>query len=256
MISKNKIKYIQSLALKKKRKEENAFLAEGPKIVTDLLENFVCRTLVATEEWLKRHPHIQLSPKLLEIIPVNHDELSRASLLKTPQEVLAVFSTSSSTFDSKLIEQSLCLALDGIQDPGNLGTILRIADWFGIEHVLCSADTVDVYNPKVVQATMGAIARVQVHYCDLHKVIKDIQSKGIPTYGTFLNGENIYEQSLSSNGLIVMGNEGNGISPVIGNLIGQHLLIPNYPSGRKTGDSLNVAIATAVICAEFRRRAM
>ena len=243
------IKWVHSLAQKKNRDNERCFVAEGTKCVLDTLGAFRLRGLFCTENWLRTH-------NIEDADVVSSSQIERMSMLKTPTEVIAVYEMPDYDVDLSETVRSLNLALDNVQDPGNLGTIIRIADWFGINDIYCSVDTVDVYNPKVVQATMGAIARVQVHYCDLHKVIKDIQSKGIPTYGTFLNGENIYEQSLSSNGLIVMGNEGNGISPVIGNLIGQRLLIPNYPSGRKTGDSLNVAIATAVICAEFRRRAM
>ena len=154
--------------------------------------------------------------------------------------------------DSKVISKSLCLALDNIQDPGNLGTIIRLADWFGIEDIFCSTGTVDVFNPKTVQATMGAIARVKVHYCDLPKLISSL--KGIPVYGTFLDGNVIYSETLSANGLIVMGNEGNGISREVEALINRRLYIPNYPQERETSESLNVAIATAVVCAEFRRR--
>ena len=148
----------------------------------------------------------------------------------------------------------MCLALDDIQDPGNLGTIIRLADWFGIEHIFCSQGTVDVYNSKVIQATMGALARVKVHYCNLPELISSL--KDVPVYGTFLDGENIYDKPLSENGLIIMGNEGNGVSKEVSQLINNKLYIPNYPSGRTTSESLNVAIATAVVCAEFRRRLM
>ncbi|WP_349939365.1 RNA methyltransferase, partial [Bacteroides cellulosilyticus] len=145
------------------------------------------------------------------------------------------------------------LALDDVQDPGNLGTIIRLADWFGIEHIFCSPNTVDVYNPKTVQATMGGIARVKLHYTSLPDLIQSL--KDIPVYGTFLDGENMYTQKLSSNGLIVMGNEGNGIGKEVEQLINRKLYIPNYPAERETSESLNVAIATAVVCAEFRRQA-
>jgi len=146
----------------------------------------------------------------------------------------------------------LCLALDEVQDPGNLGTIIRIADWFGIEHIFCSQGTADVYNPKVVQATMGALARVHVHYVNLSELIDSLPD--IPVYGTFLDGTNIYEQELSQTGIIVMGNEGNGISPEVRKVINRRLYIPNYPANRPTSESLNVAVATAITCAEFRRR--
>jgi TrmH family RNA methyltransferase len=140
-----------------------------------------------------------------------------------------------------------------VQDPGNLGTIIRLADWFGIEHIFCSQGTVDVYNPKVIQATMGAMARVQLHYVDLPALITSLH-KDIPVYGTFLDGNDMYGEPLSGNGLIVMGNEGNGISEEVSRLINRRLYIPNYPQERETSESLNVATATAIICAEFRRR--
>ena len=145
------------------------------------------------------------------------------------------------------------LALDDVQDPGNLGTIIRLADWFGIEHIFCSPNTVDVYNPKTVQATMGGIARVKLHYISLPELIASLED--IPVYGTFLDGENMYTQPLSAYGLIVMGNEGNGIGDEVKRLINRKLYIPNYPAERETSESLNVAIATAVVCAEFRRQA-
>ena len=175
-----------------------------------------------------------------------------SSLLKTPQDVLAVFNQPQSDYSLVDIKHSLCIALDDVQDPGNLGTIIRIADWFGIEHIFCSQGTVDVYKPKTVQATMGALARVKMHYCSLPSLIASLED--VPVYGTFLDGKDMYEETLSANGLIVMGNEGNGISKEIASLVNKRLYIPNYPKGQETSESLNVAVATAVICAEFRRR--
>lgn len=249
MLSKNKIKYIHALEQKKCRKEEHAFLAEGNKLVEELLGHFECRLIVGTSSWTKTHPHIKAD----EIIEVDQEELNRASLQKTPQEVLAVFSISPADFKPEDIRKALCLALDGVQDPGNLGTIIRIADWFGIEHIFCSSGTADVYNPKAVQATMGALARVQIHYCNLETLIQSL-GPDTPVYGTFLDGENIYSQHLSACGLIVMGNEGNGISAEIEKRINRKLFVPNYPQGSRTSESLNVAAATAIVCAEFRRR--
>ena len=248
MLSKNKIKYIRSLELKKNRKEEQVFVAEGHKLVGDLLGHFPCRLLVATRTWLDRNPKVQAE----EIIEVTPDELTRASLQKTPQEVLAVFDQPVYEMDASVASKELCLALDDVQDPGNLGTIIRLADWFGIEHIFCSQGTVDVYNPKTIQATMGALARVKLHYCHLPSLIASLGDT--PVYGTFLDGENMYGKELSSHGLIVMGNEGNGISDEVGKLVNERLYIPNYPPQRETSESLNVAIATSVICAEFRRR--
>lgn len=248
MLSKNKIKYIHSLELKKNRKEERVFVAEGHKLVGDLMGHFPCRLLVATGKWFSSHPDCLAD----EMIEVTQDELSHASLQKAPQEVLAIFEQPAYELDSKIISSSLCLALDDVQDPGNLGTIIRLADWFGIEDIFCSIGTVDVFNPKTIQATMGAIARVRVHYCDLPELIASL--KGVPVYGTFLDGKVIYSETLSANGLIVMGNEGKGVSEEVKSLINKRLYIPNYPQERETSESLNVAIATAVVCAEFRRR--
>ena len=245
-LSKNKIKYIHSLELKKIRKEERVFLAEGPKLVGDLLGHFPCRFLAATPSWFQEHPGIDAS----ELVEVSQEDLSRASLLKTP---LAIFEQPQYTLDPEAVRSSLCLALDDVQDPGNLGTIIRLADWFGIEHIICSQNTVDVYNPKTIQATMGGIARVEVHYTSLPDFIRSLGDT--PVFGTFLDGKNMYEQPLSANGLIVMGNEGNGIGKEVATLINRKLYIPNYPAGQETSESLNVAIATAVICAEFRRQA-
>ena len=250
MLSKNKIKYIHSLELKKNRKAEHVFVAEGHKTVGDLLGHFPCKLLIATKEWFDK----KLSFQADEIIEVNNDDLFKASFLKTPQEVLAVFEQHEYTTDATVVSQSLCLALDDVQDPGNLGTIIRLADWFGIEHIFCSNNTVDAFNPKTIQATMGAIARVKLHYCSLYELISNL--KDVPVYGTFLDGEDIYTQKLSSNGLIIMGNEGNGISQEVEQLINKRLYIPNYPQSRETSESLNVAIATAIVCSEFRRQAL
>ncbi|KAA6331852.1 23S rRNA (uridine(2479)-2'-O)-methyltransferase, partial [termite gut metagenome] len=171
---------------KKHRQEEGIFLAEGPKLIADLSGVFRCRFLVATAGWLQQNPHISAD----EIVEVSAEELSRCSLLKAPQQVLAVFEQPQYQPDLALVRKSLSLALDDVQDPGNLGTIIRIADWFGIEHVFCSSGTADIYSPKAVQATMGAIARVKVHYVSLPEWVRSLED--IPVYGTFLDGENIY----------------------------------------------------------------
>ena len=232
MISKNKIKYLKSLELKKFRDQHGVFVAEGPKVVNDLKSHF----------------------QLVELL--EGEDADRVSFLDTPQHVFAVFRQAAETAIPSPHDH-LMLALDDVQNPGNLGTIIRLADWFGITHILCSQGCADIYNPKVVQATMGALARVQVHEVDLPQTIIDLQSKSdgtFPIYGTFLDGENIYRSSLQPHGLIVMGNEGHGISPHVASLVTHKLLIPNYPQGRETSESLNVAIATAIVCSEFRRR--
>ena len=250
MISKNKIKYIRSLELKKNRNKEGLFVAEGHKVVDDLLALRPAMLIVATLEWLQGK-HLN---ERTEVIEVTEEELKKVSFLQHPQQVLAVFEQDSqNAFEATEVDVTeLNLALDGVQDPGNLGTIIRIADWFGITHIYCSQETADVYNPKVVQATMGSIARVSVRYGDLQALIDNLP-EGTPVYGTLLDGENIYQQELENRGIIIMGNEGKGISPALAKKVNKRLLIPNFPEGRATADSLNVAIATAITCSEFRR---
>ena len=243
MISKNQIKYIRQLELKKYRKREGVFVAEGPKVVGDLLRHYQPVAVYATEEW-----------QGVGATLVTEDELHRISFLQHPQQVLALFrlpqEISLSSFHFPL--SSLSLALDGVQDPGNLGTIIRIADWFGIDTIYCSEDTADAYNPKVVQATMGSIAHVNIIYTDLLSLFDNLPPS-FPIYGTLLDGEDIYQQPLSNEGIIVMGNEGNGISEAVRQKVNHRLLIPCFREG-DTAESLNVAIATAITCSEFRRR--
>lgn len=250
MISKNKIKYIHSLELKKNRDKERVFVAEGPKVVDDILNLRPARTVIATAEWLKRHEGLPTTE--CEIIEVDEGELSKTSFLQHPQQVMAIFGQYECEIDYANLAEKLTIVLDGVQDPGNLGTIIRIADWFGITDIVCSKNTADVYNPKVVQSTMGSIARVNVAYTDLAEFFGNLP-KGLPIYGTLLEGANIYEQNLSTNGVIIMGNEGKGISQETRSMITCGLRIPNYPTGRETADSLNVATATAIVCSEFRR---
>lgn len=252
MLSKNKIRLIRSLSQKKCRVETGCFLAEGNKLVADLLPYFDCELLVCSSSWLATQGDVQAGDWVL----AEQEEIDRASLLKNPQQVIAVFrQTAYSLPTVEELKQRLSIVLDGIQDPGNLGAIVRLADWFGIEHIICSKETADIYNPKTVQASMGALARVKVHYADIEVFLKEsLKGNDIPVYGTFLEGNDIYREPLSAQGLIVMGNEGNGISKEIKALVSHKLFIPSYPAGRKTSESLNVAIAAAIVCAEFRRR--
>lgn len=247
MLSKNKIKYINSLSMKKNRKDERVFVAEGNKLVTDLISSLSCKMIIATDDWLECNKKIVAE----EIVHATHEEIKKISQQKTPQDVIAIFYQPQHEMPKNIGQDNICLVLDDIQDPGNLGTIVRIADWFGIEDIVCSPNSADIYNSKVVQATMGAIARVRVHYTDIEAFLSDKKEN---IYGTLLDGDNIYEKELSRNGFIVMGNEGNGISKEVRKLINSKLYIPNYPQGRETSESLNVAIATAIVCAEFRRR--
>lgn len=257
MISKSIVKLVRSLETKKKRKKEGLFVAEGPKVVGDLMRLSRPSLIIATEEWLSASfvPYMKTvedagGPR---VVAVTEDELRRLSFLTSPQQVMALFPIPPVCMpDAGYISGRLSLVLDGVQDPGNLGTIIRIADWFGIRDIFCSMDTADLYNPKVVQATMGSIARVNVVYTDLAEFLDSLDDS-VPVYGTLLDGSDIYSQPLSSNGLIVMGNEGNGISPDIRRRVTRRLLIPSF-SEADTAESLNVAIATAITCSEFCRR--
>jgi len=249
MLSKNKIKFISSLSQKKFRDETGLFVAEGTKLVLDLASAFQCSMLIATSDWLKNNPEVKAD----EIIEATENEISKISNQKSPQGVFAVFVKPRYELNYADLSKKLCLALDDVQDPGNLGTIIRIADWFGITDIFCSEHSADAFNTKTVQATMGALARVKVHTVNLGEFLTSIEGK-LPVFGTFMNGENIYEKALSQCGIIVMGNEGNGISDEIEKLVTVKLLIPNYPEGQITSESLNVGVATALVCGEFRRR--
>ncbi|MGM9699157.1 MAG: RNA methyltransferase [Prevotella sp.] len=247
--------------MKKNRKRFGLFVAEGPKVVGDMFGAYSPHAVIATSEWLEQHgdeikrldTNRQWTEEAWGVVEVNDDELRRTSFLQHPQQVMALFQIPDETGYADIDPtQQLCLALDGVQDPGNLGTIIRIADWFGIDNILCSTETADAYNPKVVQATMGSLAHVHIHYVDLPSVIASHQ-KRCNVYGTLLDGTDVYSTQLSTNGIIVMGNEGNGISDAIRKMVSHKLLIPDFHEG-KSAESLNVAIATAIVCSEFRRR--
>ena len=283
-ISKNQIKFIRSLSQKKVRDSEQLFLAEGEKCVRELLQSFE-PFLIASSSPLSG----------IHTLEATEMEIQQMSQLRHPQGVVAVFKMPTmvdlnaafkmpeladlnaafkmpeladlnATFKMPISQEAtkasgLILALDGVQDPGNLGTIIRTADWFGIEEIICSQDTVDCWNPKVVQATMGALARVHVHYINLYSFILNVlqsnqDGNNYPIYGTLLDGKNMYAPDAipsKQQGIIIMGNEGNGISSAIRSLITHPLYIPSFPAERPTSESLNVGIATAIILAEFRR---
>lgn len=222
--------------------------------MTDTAGFFDVAFLVATAAWLDEHA-AALPPAIGRVAVAKNDDIARMSSLNTPQGVIAVCRMPEAPEMPELLApDELVLALDKVQDPGNLGTIIRVADWMGVRRILASADTVDVYNPKVVQATMGAIARVEVIYTDLPAALARLGQE-TPVYGTFLDGANIYDSPLSRGGIVVMGNEGNGISDEVGALVSRRLLIPPYPADSATVESLNVSVATAITLAEFRRRA-
>lgn len=243
-LSKAKIKWVQQLWQKKNRKQLGLLLAEGDKMVAELMDVWTCKALFYTDQYTG-------PKKAAETYLIEHAELCKISRLETPQHVLAVFEMPQYPWNPSALKGQLILALDGIQDAGNMGTIIRMADWFGISTILCSMDTVEVFNPKVVQATMGALARVQVHYVSLPTVLPQLD---MPIYITALDGDNLYQTSLSNQGVIVMGNEGNGVSQAVKQVATASLLIPNFPVGRLTSESLNVGVAAAIVCSEFRRR--
>ncbi len=252
MLSKNTIKHIQSLSIKKYRTQFLEFIAEGEKIIHELLLSDIhIKSIYATPQWLDKNKN-ELQ-KADEYRAVNEIELKKISNLSTPNEVLIVCKIPKNELNIDYLKNELSIVLDNVQDPGNFGTIIRLADWFGIKNIICSKESADCYNPKVIQATMGSITRVKIHYEDLVSLFEklSIQTK-LPVYGALLNGKNIYEQKLSSHGIIIMGNESNGISNEIRSFIKQPLFIPSFNSNKEI-DSLNVAMATAIICSEFKR---
>lgn len=246
MITKAEIQLVRSLADKRNRDELGLFVAEGEKLIEELRCSPLRVRKIYALEGVFEGDDIQV---------VTLKEMERLSMLKTANNSLAVIEQPRHRFNPATLETSLVLALDDVQNPGNLGTIIRLADWFGIGDILCSPATADCFNPKVVQATMGAILRVRVHYLDLPAVLHTAREQGVPIYGTFLDGENIYNRNLTQRGVIVMGNEGSGISQRCAGEVTDRLFIPPYPADRNGSESLNVAIATAVTCAEFRRQA-
>ena len=253
MISKNKISFIASLHQKKFRKEHGLFIAEGEKVVRDLLQSdFKASELYATEKFYEggfSKIKTKIEPEI-----ISERELQKISALTTPQQILAVAEIPQRSRDEIKVKGNLTLLLDDIQDPGNLGTIIRIADWFGIPNVMCSETSTDSYSPKVVQSCMGSLFRVKVMYCDVEEMLDtNHKSHKFPVYGSLLKGENIYKTKLSHEGFIVIGNESKGIRGSLKKYISTQLTIPSFS---KTGtiDSLNAAMATAIICSEFRRR--
>jgi len=240
MVSKNQIKLITSLQQKKYRLANKLFFAEGVKVIQELVEsNFELEHLFTSRNDFEK---VLDSKKSV----VDESDLKKISALSTPNSCLAVFKIPA---EKLIIETGLILALDSIRDPGNLGTILRLCDWFGITQIICSKQTVDVYNPKVVQSTMGSIARVNLSYIDLEDFISKTK---LPVFGTFMDGVNIYQTTMPQEGIIIMGNEANGISAELEKLVKNRLTIPRFGNLQKT-ESLNVATATAIILSEFRR---
>lgn len=244
-MTKREIQLVRSLADKRARDQEHLFVAEGFKLVEEILGSALSIRRIYTTRADICGANVE---------HVERSDMERISMLKSPSDTLAVVEQPHYNFSIDDIATRLTIALDGVQNPGNLGTIIRLADWFGVEDVICSKECADIYNPKVVQATMGALLRVRVHYVDnLSKVLHSAASYGIPIYGTLLDGNNIYSEKLTTRGVIVMGNEGRGLSDECRNRLTHKLFIPPYPMGRSTSESLNVAMATGIILAEFRR---
>ncbi len=272
MLSKSQIKHIAALKLKKFREEHSQFIAEGHKLVMDLVNSeFSVAGIFASSGWILSNL-LQTGERKIPVFETLPQEMKRMSGLSTPSPVLAVVNIpgpNPSPLGGELGRDSLVLALDDIRDPGNLGTIIRIADWFGIGLVLCSESCVDTYNPKVVQATMGSIARVKVVRCNLAEALSTLSGSttpsgsptpsgcigGFPVYGAFLEGDPLFSQTLSHHGVIVIGNESHGISPELVPLITRKLFIPSFGTAASgKAESLNASIATAILCAEFRRK--
>ena len=252
-LTKGKIKLIRALEHKKYRKKYKLFIAEGFKIVSDLLNsNFIVHEIIGIKQLIDK---LNLGKSNdIEITIVNENDFEKISFQKTPQNILAIVEQKQWKFNPE-IATSPIIALDFIQDPGNLGTIIRLADWFGIPAIICSTDTVDVYNPKVVQASMGSIFRVPVIYTDLENFLNEMRKLNKLIYGTFLDGENIYTTDLEQNSIIIFGNEASGIRDNLNHLIFKKLNIPKF-SQNSPINSLNVAISAAVVISEFKRRSL
>lgn len=253
MISKSQIQFIKSLSISKFRKTHGMFIAEGPKVVNELANSsFKIEGIYALGDWININ-RFRFS-KDTTLTEVTEKELGRISTLKTPNQVVAIVHiTENNQQKSKSINE-LVLMLDDIRDPGNMGTIIRTADWFGIKQIICSNSCVDMYNPKVVQATMGSLFRVNVFYADLKEYL-ELLPKDQSVYGTLLEGENIYQSKLNTKGIITIGNESHGISKALIPFITHKITIPNYSvKPWDTAESLNASTATAIVCAEFRRQ--
>ena len=243
------IKLVSSLAVKKYRDKEHLCVAEGWKCVRDTWRAFNCRYLIATKAWYEQQGTAEHYPKL---VLAHKSQMARMSQFTTPSDVMAVYEIPETSYTHDEVRSGLNIVLDNIQDPGNLGTIMRLADWYGIRNIFASKSTVDVYNHKVVQATMGAISRVKVHYCDLDFFLDDYDD--MPVMGTFLDGDNIYGAKLPEGGaFVIFGNEGQGISPKIAAHVTQRLHIPAMPRKGEHSESLNVGIAAAITISELRR---
>ena len=252
MIGKSTTKLINSLALKKYRTKENCFLIEGDKMVKEALDSDLkIKLLIVTDQFTTRFPITQSAAE--RIIETDAKEIKKVSLLQHPQNSLAVCEIPKKPDFPDSLPEGLSIYLDGIQNPGNMGTIVRICDWYGIQHVFCSPDSVDLYNPKVIQASMGSFNRIHLHECDFETLTDLAQKSEAPLFGAFMNGDNVYQKQLPKQAVLVMGNEGNGIRPAVEKLIPNKLSIPSFSMNETKAESLNVSVATAILCSEFKR---
>jgi TrmH family RNA methyltransferase len=254
MLNKSKLRLIASLQRKKTREEEQLFVIEGDKIVREFLgSEMKIVTLIAKPEFIG-----SLSDEKLksagEVIPVSYDELKKASSLKAPHNAMAIVRIPQISVPLSVVPGELVAALDFIQDPGNLGTIIRAAAWFGINKIICSENCVDVYNPKVIQATMGAILNVGVFYISLKNYLEEASESKVPVYGTLLEGESVYSTDLGKKGIILLGNESRGISDDLIPYITQRLTIPKFTASERGLESLNAGMAASIVFSEFARR--
>jgi RNA methyltransferase, TrmH family len=254
MVSKAKIKFITSLQIKKFRDEERLFVIEGDKLVREFLAARVSiETLVAKPEFINSLP-VEQTRLVKAIEHASYDELKQMSSLTTPHNALAVVHKPVLEFEFASITKKLCIALDFIQDPGNFGTIIRVAGWFGIPNIVCSTDCVDVYNPKVIQASMGALLHVNVFYYDLKKFLELANQNSVTVFGTMLDGKSIYNHELDNKGVILLGNESKGISNELIPFITEKISIPKFSNAKEGIDSLNVGMAASIVISEFVRK--
>ncbi len=252
MLSKSTIKLIKSLGLKKYRTKENLFLVEGDKMVLEVIQSCLqIRELILAPDFQYRDK-IQ-NKNISKITEVEYRELKQCSFLKNPQSSMAICEIPAKKSLPETLSSGLSIYLDGVQDPGNMGTIIRICDWFDIEHVFCSPDTVDLYNPKVIQASMGSFNRIHLMECNFEEMQKVAAISNTSIFGAFMDGNNIYKEELPLNALLVVGNEGNGIRKEVETFVDKRISIPNLSTKSVKAESLNVSVATAIICSEFKR---
>jgi TrmH family RNA methyltransferase len=256
MLSKTKIKFINSLQIKKNRDKEKLFVIEGDKLVKEFLSAKVpVKLLIAKNDFLRELPSLPGS-NVSNIEEATFEELKQISSLKTPHNALAVVNMPETEFDLSSILKQYCIALDFIQDPGNLGTIIRAAGWFGIKNIICSPDCVDAYNPKVVQAGMGALLHVNIFYYDLKMLLGAAHEHSATVFGTVLGGKSVYKHKLDSKGIILLGNESKGISPELFPFIDEKISIPKFSIAKEGIDSLNVSMAASIVFSEFLRKSV